>query len=363
MKQLLLLVLLCMSLSCVESQSAAINVEPILVDKGSPIYPPLAKTARVTGQVKVEFVVNNAGRVASATAVSGSAMLAPAAVDAVNAWKFRMPKRDSLEDLHLETVFDYRLGGKTPQDLPRVEFDSFHRVTLIALPPVLENYPAQVCPDAKELSLFKSPEMAALAELSRAMCYVEWENPGATSLMHAAAQRDVAKVRVLIHSGARVWDSDVNGWTPLMYAAVHGDSAILRILIAAGADVNQHSLLGNTPTMISAARGDFHNEFVRAAANLNAQNAAGTTTLMILAARAGPDEISAALKAGADVAVQDKENRTALDYLYLANCGKSPIREQPLTQAVPARNPCSALDTNGTKVKQLLQSVQRTPEY
>jgi TonB family protein len=364
-QRLFLFVLLTASLSSGQGPTALDKSEPVLIQQGSPIYPPLAKTARVHGLVKVEFVVNRNGDVVSAMAVSGHPMLAPVAVDAVNAWKFRIQKMDSQEDLHLQTIFDYALGGDSPRNSPPVVFESFHRVTLTTPPMIITGGDTTSigCPDSKSLPLLGSNENAAFVELSRANCYVKWTNRGATPLMYASSQPDVAKVRQLLRSGASVHDADSHGWTPVMYAAVHGDSVVLRALLAAGADANQSSLLGNTAMMIAASSGDFHQELVRAGAIVNAQNAAGTTTLMILADKAGSRKISAALNAGADATFQDKENRTALDYLHLAHCDRSAIREEPFSQSVPAQNSCTTLDDNSVNTERLLQSAQTASAY
>ena len=53
-----------------------------------PGYPPMAKVARIGGEVKVEIVVDEEGNVVSARAVSGHPLLKDAAVQAANRWKF-----------------------------------------------------------------------------------------------------------------------------------------------------------------------------------------------------------------------------------------------------------------------------------
>jgi TonB family protein len=64
-----------------EFYAAAINRE-------SPIYPPLARSARITGDVLVDVVVNEQGNVISATATSGHPLLRDAAVAAARQWRF-----------------------------------------------------------------------------------------------------------------------------------------------------------------------------------------------------------------------------------------------------------------------------------
>lgn len=53
-----------------------------------PGYPPMAKVARIGGEVQVEIVVDEEGDVASARAVSGHPLLRDAAVQAASRWKF-----------------------------------------------------------------------------------------------------------------------------------------------------------------------------------------------------------------------------------------------------------------------------------
>lgn len=53
-----------------------------------PDYPPLARAARVAGDVTVEIVIDTEGNVVSATALSGHALLKNAAVVAARQWKF-----------------------------------------------------------------------------------------------------------------------------------------------------------------------------------------------------------------------------------------------------------------------------------
>lgn len=53
-----------------------------------PIYPDIAKRMKVEGTIAVEATVDASGKVTSAKSMGGSALLAPAAEDAVYKWKF-----------------------------------------------------------------------------------------------------------------------------------------------------------------------------------------------------------------------------------------------------------------------------------
>ncbi|HNH84134.1 MAG TPA: M56 family metallopeptidase [Acidobacteriota bacterium] len=61
---------------------------PQAIKKVQPVYPPLARSARVQGDVTVETTVSETGDVISARAVSGHALLQQAALTAARQWKF-----------------------------------------------------------------------------------------------------------------------------------------------------------------------------------------------------------------------------------------------------------------------------------
>ena len=53
-----------------------------------PIYPSLARQARVEGDVVVEAVIDATGSVVEAKVISGHALLMSAALEAVRQWKY-----------------------------------------------------------------------------------------------------------------------------------------------------------------------------------------------------------------------------------------------------------------------------------
>ena len=57
--------------------------------KVSPVYPPLARQARIQGVVVLNAVISKTGDVEDVQLVSGHPMLAPAAIEAVKQWKYR----------------------------------------------------------------------------------------------------------------------------------------------------------------------------------------------------------------------------------------------------------------------------------
>jgi protein TonB len=61
----------------------------LLVRKVQPAYPPLARQARIQGQVVLQAVISKTGSIEGLRLVSGHPMLAPAALEAVKEWKYK----------------------------------------------------------------------------------------------------------------------------------------------------------------------------------------------------------------------------------------------------------------------------------
>jgi TonB family protein len=61
----------------------------LIVSKVDPIYPPVARQARITGTVLLKALINQIGDVESLSLISGHPLLVPAAMDAVKQWKYR----------------------------------------------------------------------------------------------------------------------------------------------------------------------------------------------------------------------------------------------------------------------------------
>lgn len=59
-----------------------------LMLKTDPVYPPIARAARVQGDVKIAVVIDKDGSIASEKVISGPAMLQQAALDALKKWRF-----------------------------------------------------------------------------------------------------------------------------------------------------------------------------------------------------------------------------------------------------------------------------------
>jgi TonB family protein len=60
-----------------------------VITKVAPVYPPLARQARIQGQVILRVHISKSGDIENLQLVSGHPMLAPAAIEAVKQWKYR----------------------------------------------------------------------------------------------------------------------------------------------------------------------------------------------------------------------------------------------------------------------------------
>jgi periplasmic protein TonB len=84
----------------------------LLLQKTTPIYPPIAKAARVSGTVVLQATISRTGSIENLRVVSGPAMLQQAALDAVKTWRYR-PYLLNNEPVEVETTVNviFTLGG------------------------------------------------------------------------------------------------------------------------------------------------------------------------------------------------------------------------------------------------------------
>ena len=80
--------------------------------KTQPVYPPIAKAARVSGTVVLQATISKTGTIENLHVVSGPAMLQQAALDAVKSWRYR-PYLLNSEPVEVETTVNviFTLGG------------------------------------------------------------------------------------------------------------------------------------------------------------------------------------------------------------------------------------------------------------
>ncbi len=64
-------------------------VSGLLLRKVNPVYPPLARQARIQGVVILQAQISKEGNIQNLQLISGHPMLAPAAIEAVKQWKYK----------------------------------------------------------------------------------------------------------------------------------------------------------------------------------------------------------------------------------------------------------------------------------
>jgi periplasmic protein TonB len=84
----------------------------MLIQKTTPVYPPIAKTAGVSGTVVLDAVISKSGNIQDLRVVSGPVMLRKAAEDAVRTWRYR-PYKLNNEPTEVETTINviFALAG------------------------------------------------------------------------------------------------------------------------------------------------------------------------------------------------------------------------------------------------------------
>jgi periplasmic protein TonB len=84
----------------------------LLIKKVQPNYPPLARQARIQGSVILHAEISKDGTIQNLQLISGHAMLAPAAIDAVKQWRYK-PYLLNGEPVAVETevVVNFSLSG------------------------------------------------------------------------------------------------------------------------------------------------------------------------------------------------------------------------------------------------------------
>jgi protein TonB len=84
----------------------------LLIKKVNPTYPPLARQARIQGQVVLHAEISKEGTIQNLQLISGHAMLAPAAIEAVKQWRYK-PYLLNGEPVAVETevIVNFSLSG------------------------------------------------------------------------------------------------------------------------------------------------------------------------------------------------------------------------------------------------------------
>jgi protein TonB len=87
-------------------------LEGSLIRRVQPVYPPLARNARIQGSVILAALISKQGTMENLHALSGHPMLVPAAIDAVRQWRYK-PYVLNSEPIEVETqiTVNFLLSG------------------------------------------------------------------------------------------------------------------------------------------------------------------------------------------------------------------------------------------------------------
>ena len=92
-----------------EAKSGDTHGHASVVKLSSPVYPPLAKQTRTTGDVRLNLIVRADGRVESATVESGHPLLKQAALDSAQQSQFGC-ETCGVEARSVQMVYSFQLG-------------------------------------------------------------------------------------------------------------------------------------------------------------------------------------------------------------------------------------------------------------
>jgi len=73
-----------------------------VIHKVQPVYPPLARSARIQGDVVLTALISKEGTMENLRVLAGHPMLVPAAIEAVRQWRYR-PYLLNREPIEVET--------------------------------------------------------------------------------------------------------------------------------------------------------------------------------------------------------------------------------------------------------------------
>ena len=81
-----------------------------LISSTPPLYPVLAKTQHIEGNVRVDALVDENGRISSMKVISGPTLLHQAAMDAIRQWKYQPATLDGKTvPMHLTVTLQFKL--------------------------------------------------------------------------------------------------------------------------------------------------------------------------------------------------------------------------------------------------------------
>lgn len=144
--------------------------DPQLIAPQLPTYPAIARTARIQGDVKVDFVLDAGGKPVSVNVVSGPPLLWRAAEDNVRSWRFERPRGVPQRERSYSTTFHFKISAVEGLYQPKltVVVNSFRDIEVIAN---IAGKFAENCPSEKEAEPPKSVNKGDSVRLFRSACF------------------------------------------------------------------------------------------------------------------------------------------------------------------------------------------------
>lgn len=107
-------------------RKSLIALEQEAINKVEPVFPPIAKAVRASGEVNVEVTIDETGKVVSARAVSGHPLLRDSAQAAARQWKFK-PTMVSGKPANVSGIITFKFvlddGRKSEAEVERENLD------------------------------------------------------------------------------------------------------------------------------------------------------------------------------------------------------------------------------------------------
>lgn len=139
---------------------------------------------------------------------------------------------------------------------------------------------------------------------------------GFTALSRAPNHDGIIISEELLKAGANINHQTCCGTTSLMFAADSGNKNLVSFLINKGSNLHLKNKSGETALMLSyRVSHDIATLLINYGAQLNEQNAEGETVLMMAIDSENKDLVKVLIESGADLAILNNKNKTALDMI------------------------------------------------
>ncbi|MCG8451643.1 MAG: ankyrin repeat domain-containing protein, partial [Spirochaetales bacterium] len=203
--------------------------------------------------------------------------------------------------------------------LPALLWATGTKETPVTAPPQSSASVGELPPSADDprlLKLAESGDADAVEKLLKVDVNLDEPGVNGRTALHAAAEAGDGKIiQILLARGAAVDPLDDLGQTPLYLAIGRSHTQSIALLADAGGNPAQEDLGGSSPATLLLERDATLIHAALRTSSVNTALAGGKTLLHLAAERGLGDHIEALLAVGANPALRDEEEKTALDAL------------------------------------------------